>query len=165
MRLRHYDHDGRARFVTFCTHRRLPILESPQLRDIVRDKFIDFCRAYKVEILAYVVMKDHFHTVFIPADSLKVGQFIGLFKIETARLIISTLKSENQRLRDQLAVTRDGTRKLAVWQRRCFDRNCRSDEEVWRAVEYCHFNPVAANLAENPSGYEWSSAGWYDIDK
>ena len=35
MKLKHFDHDGRARFVTFCAHRRLPVLTNNRFRRII----------------------------------------------------------------------------------------------------------------------------------
>jgi hypothetical protein len=42
MDLRHYDGDGRARFVTFGIHRQLPLLTNTPARNSVREK-INYC--------------------------------------------------------------------------------------------------------------------------
>jgi len=35
MKLRHYDNDNYARFITFCTHNRIPIFAEDQFCDII----------------------------------------------------------------------------------------------------------------------------------
>ncbi|MBI5267011.1 MAG: transposase [candidate division Zixibacteria bacterium] len=161
MRLKHYDHDGRARFITFCTHKRLPILENSDLCTIVQEQLFDICRTECVDILAFVIMPDHLHAVFVPPVTMKLGLFVGEFKRQTAKTILARLREVRPQSVPELEVMRDGTVKYAVWQRRCFDRNCRSEDEVWQAVEYCHFNPVARGLVADPADWKWSSYNWY----
>jgi len=161
MRLKHYDHDGCARFITFCTHKRLPILEDFAFRNLTQRVLMEICRAQAVEILAYVIMPDHIHMVVVPPVSLMIGSFIGEFKRQTAKSILGTMRSAQSPVLPSLGVTRDGIAKFALWQRRCFDRNCRNETEVWQAVDYCHYNPVARGLVADPADWKWSSYPWY----
>jgi putative transposase len=161
MRLKHYDNDGRARFITFCTHKRLPILDDCEFRDLTRQALMEICRAQAVEILAYVIMPEHIHMVVVPPIALKLGPFIGELKRQTAKAILANLRLTQSPVLPSLRVIRDGTPKFAVWQRRCFDRNCRNETEVWQAVDYCHYNPVARGLVADPADWKWSSYRWY----
>ena len=58
-------------------------------------------------------------------------------------------------------VWRDGHNRLAFWQRRCFDHNCRNEDALWNKVRYCHMNPVTRGLVRIPGDYPWSSYRWY----
>lgn len=46
-----------------------------------------------------------------------------------------------------------------------FDRNIRSDAELWKEICYIHDNPVIAELVERAEDWAWSSARWYSGDK
>jgi len=58
MKLKHYDHDGRARFITFPTQRNLPILTNNLLRGLIVEETIAICRQFGIRTLAYVVMPE-----------------------------------------------------------------------------------------------------------
>lgn len=161
MKLKHYDHDGRARFVTFCTHRRLPILSNHLFRDIVVTRLHETCRVYRLILLGYVVMPDHVHLVVVPPETVELGPVVGELKRITARDIHKLLRNSHSDLGGELLIWRDGREKMAVWQRRCFDHNCRTEEAVWEKVNYCHSNPVRSGLVRQATDWKWSSYGYY----
>lgn len=70
MKLKHFDHDGRARFITFPTHRNLPILTNNLFREIIVEETIAVCRQLGIRLLAYVVMPEHVHLVLIPPEEI-----------------------------------------------------------------------------------------------
>jgi putative transposase len=161
MNLKHYDHDGRARFVTFCTNRRLPILTNDLFRDVVYDEILAFCRTSHTRLLAYVIMPEHVHLVVVPPETLKLGPAIGNLKRNIARRIVAKLRGAHSDLIPALAVVRNGETRLAFWLKRCFDRNCRTVESVWKYVNYCHWNPVKRKLVGSPDKWKWSSYSYY----
>ena len=161
MKLRHYDHDGRARFVTFCTHRRQPVLTNDQYRGIIAQAITAERNDSGFSLLAYVFMPEHVHLVILPKEESRVGEIIGEIKRTSARAIHELLISHNSPLLPQLTVTREEVTRFALWQRRCFDHNCRTTESVRKMVEYCHFNPVIRGLVREPTDWRWSSSRWY----
>jgi putative transposase len=76
MNLRHYDHDGRARFVTFCTHRRLPLLSTNAFRKIITDCLGELRREYQFRLIAYVIMPEHVHPIIVPKEETALGEMI-----------------------------------------------------------------------------------------
>jgi REP element-mobilizing transposase RayT len=68
-------------------------------------------------------------------------------------------------LYDRLTVKRNSVERRVLWQRRCYDHNCRSETSVWETVEYCHQNPVKRGLAHAAGDWEWSSYRWYKGDR
>lgn len=159
--LRHYDHDGRVRFVTFSTHQRLPILTNNQFRSFVTES-IDISRTeHGFLLLAYVVMPEHVHVVLYPRPESKVGQVIGYMKQESAKRIVTVLRQRNSRPLERLAVVRDDESRTAIWQRRCYDHNCREESDVWEKIDYCHKNPVTRGLVNDPSKWVYSSFNAY----
>jgi putative transposase len=159
MRLRHYDFDGRARFVTFGIHRQTPILDDDSFRLLVV-RCLDRVRfEYDLRLVGYVIMPEHVHVVVIPPVDLPLGPVIGEIKRTSARLIHKRLVND-ERI-SQFMVERNGRRRFVLWQRRCFDHNCRTEEAMWQRVEYCHNNPVSRKLVAEPGYWAWSSYRWY----
>ena len=159
--LRHFDHDGRVRFITFSCHERLPILTNNVFRETVAQSIEDGRTKCGFKLLAYVIMPEHVHLVMWPKEESKVGIVVGWMKQKAARGIAKVLREARSPLLDRLAVTRDQVKKLALWQRRCFDHNCRDTESVWEKVQYCHNNPVKRGLVRDPSRWRFSSFNWY----
>ena len=161
MRLRHYDHDGRARFVTFNTHRRIRVLVHPAINQIVIESVRSLCRIRMAQLMAYVIMPEHVHLVMIPPIEAKLGKLIGEIKISSAMRIHALWSESGSRIHKEFFVERNGMRRFAFWQRRCYDRNCRSEDEMWEKIRYCHSNPVSRGLVETPGDWPWSSYSRY----
>ncbi len=161
MKMKHFDHDGRARFVTFSTHRRLPIFTNDAFRQDVINALIETREKSKVKLVAYVIMREHVHLLLIPPESTKVGSVIGDIKRLAARSILARLHNDNTDLLKELVVERNRIVRHALWQRRCYDHNVRTEESLWSKVAYCHKNPVARGLVKHPEDWTWSSYRWY----
>ena len=118
MKLRHYDHDGRARFITICTHNRLPLLTNNRFRRIIVTAIANMRVAHDLKLLAYVVMPEHVHLVVVPPLGLHLGLVIGEMKRESAKEILHHLRTSRSRLLEKLTVTRGGHQRVTIWQRR-----------------------------------------------
>jgi len=55
--------------------------------------------------------------------------------------------------------------KYALWQRRCYDHNCRTPETVVEKINYCHYNPVVRGLVNSPGEWIWSGYNWYQVNR
>jgi len=161
MRLWHYDHDGRARFVTFGTHRHLKLLTDERFCDYLVKAISQVRAAAGLRVLGYVIMPEHVHAVLLPPLSARLGPLVGEIKRLSARSILGQLRSSVPGLVRELTVFRNGVKRTALWQRRCYDYNCRTESEMWKAVEYCHQNPMKEGLVENAAAWRWSSYRWY----
>lgn len=156
-RLRHYDHDGRARFITINSHQNLPIFSSVEIRNLIIDRFIERCHQDKVRVLAYCLMPEHFHFVIVPPLELKIGPFVGRFKLVTSMEMHNFYLGRSSTLLQRLQAVRDGESRFVLWMRRCYDRNCRNEKEIQQKVDYCHWNPVKRRLVRSPELWKWSS--------
>ena len=161
MRLKHFDHDGRARFVTFCTHKRIPILTNDLYREIVIKSIESVRNEYGFRLLGYVIMPEHVHLVMVPKIDSKIGEIVGEIKRISSKEIHKSLVNNNHYGLNEFVVFRNGTEKFALWQRRCYDHNCRTDASVWEKVEYCNNNPVYRELVREPNQWKWSSFNCY----
>jgi putative transposase len=164
MRLRHYDNDGRARFATFCTHRRIPLLTNDRFRQALVDAIKWARKEHEFRLIGYVIMPEHVRLVLLPSGGTQLGFVIGEIKRAASKAIHRLLLESNSALLGRLTVRRGGRAKFALWHRRCYDHNCRTEESVWKKVRYCHENPVKRGLVREPDRWKWSSYSWYQGD-
>lgn len=160
MQLKHFDLEGQAHFVTFRTHKGLPMIDDA-ISAIIIDTLRQFIRDMSMVLAGYVIMPNHVHLVLIPSAGVEIGNLVGNIKRVSARAIHEFLKSERKELLDYLSVIRNRLPKFAFWQRRCFDFNCRTEKDMWDKVNYCHNNPVTKKLVDSPEKWNWSSCRWY----
>jgi len=92
------------------------------------------------QLVAYVVMANHVHALWIPNAPLS--------KITHAIKSFTALKA-NQIL---------GRKGKRFWQDESFDHWVRSEAELRRIVRYIEYNPVRAGLVERVENWPWSSA-------
>jgi hypothetical protein len=75
--------------------------------------------------------------------------------------MLPLLRMQRRMPLDRLEVKRDGEVRVAFWQIRCYDHDCRTSEIVREKIEYCHKNPVVRGLVNDPAEWQWSSYNWY----
>ena len=113
-------------FVTMCVKERREVLANPRVFDAVK---ATIPQLRKWNVLAGVLMPDHAHWIVAPVEDrdLSVGDFSHGFK---------------RVLRNSLGL------QTWEWQRGCFDRLLRSDENLWSKWIYVKDNPVRHGLVE-----------------
>jgi putative transposase len=156
-RLRHFDHLGTARFVTFSCYRRFRVFDADFARQIMIVHIERLRTGEGINLLGYVIMPEHLHLVLWPPDECKLGLAIGQMKARAALEILAAwpgaipdlLRHESEQRRHQ------------VFQRRCYDHNCRMVDTVREKITYCHKNAVARGLVSSPEEWLWSSHNWY----
>jgi len=161
MNLKHYDNEGQARFITFCTHRRLPLLTNNVFRKNIIESIVITRNKYEFKLIAYVIMPEHVHLIILPKQGISVSSIIGEIKRVSAKNIHRILIERDSPLISKLTVIRNRAERFAFWQRRCYDHNCRSEKSMWEKVEYCHNNPVKRGLVKTADAWQWSSYRWY----
>ena len=161
VRLRHYDDLDTARFVTFSCYRRYRLLVSEKTRTIILEEIDALRRKYGFHLLGYVIMPTHVHLVIIPKSSVELGRAIGELKSRSARRILNHLRLQNSSVLNKLKIQAGGETRYHLWEKRCYDHNCRSEETVIEKINYCHMNPVCAGSVADPAEWRWSSYGAY----
>lgn len=116
-------------FVTMCVKDRRQVLANMSVFEAIK-KTIAQLRRWRV--LAGVIMPDHSHWIVSPVEDrgLSVGDFSTGFK----RVLRKTLGSQSWE-----------------WQRGCFDRLLRSDENLRNKWIYVQDNPVRHGLSKKRS--------------
>ncbi len=100
--------------------------------------------SHALEILAWVVLPNHYHFLIKVPDFEQLGKTIRVVHGRTAR-------SWN---------LLDGLQGRKVWYRYT-DRAIRSERHYYTTLNYIHYNPVKHGLATSPYAWEPSSLGWY----
>ena|SRR5882724_2859005 len=120
-------------FVTMCVKDRCRILANPDVFDAIKTTI---AQLEKWHVLGGVVMPDHAHWVvsLVQDRDLSVGDFSHGFK----RLLRKRLGSQPWE-----------------WQRGCFDRLLRSDENLWSKWIYVKDNPVRHGLVEKADDWPY----------
>jgi putative transposase len=154
VQLRHFDGTGTARFVTITCFRREQYLTATAAKNILLQGLAYLRNQRQIKILGWVLMPEHVHLVLLPHDDVKLGYEIGQMKGWTAREILSQVRHDDR-------VVRRSDGHAAVWERRCYDHNCRTPDNTREKIIYCHNNPVTRGLVSDPSQWRWSSYNWY----
>jgi putative transposase len=120
-------------FVTICVKDRHKVLATPEVFEAIK---IAIPQLAKWHVLAGVIMPDHVHFLVSPAEDreLSVGDFSHGFK----RILQRHLGSQSWE-----------------WQRGCFDRLLRSDENLWSKWIYVKDNPVRHGLVQKAEDWPY----------
>ena len=113
------------------------------LRSEIVSIFATSLRHSDAQLLAYVVMTNHFHLI-IRQGVTPLGR---------------TLQSINGRI--ALKVQRRLGRTGHIFERPYGDRPCADPDYLRNAIVYTHLNPVRAGICSDPLEYEWSSHRTY----
>jgi putative transposase len=137
---------------------RLLVDRVDDLREVVRNVH----KAHPFEIIAWVVLPDHLHTVWrLPDGDSNYSMRWGLIKSNFSRCI-----PKGERIR--------GSRKMkgerGIWQRRFWEHLIRDDADLQRHVDYSHYNPVKHGYVRRAIDWPYSSfhrylrLGWVTAD-
>lgn len=134
---------GHAYHVTVVTAGRQPVFaDFTCARLAVRE--MRRCEATaRTDTLAWVLMPDHLHWLFVLGATQPLAALIHDFKGRSARRINRHLE-------------RSGT----LWQRAYHDHALRSDEDVQTIARYIVANPLRAGLVERIGDYPHWDAAW-----
>ena len=120
-------------FVTICVKDRRQVLADPAMFEAIKETIAQLRKWY---VLAGVMMPDHVHLVVSPVEdrSLSVGDFSHGFK----RVLRKCLGPQSWE-----------------WQRGCFDRLLRSDEDLWSKWIYMKDNPVRHGFVQTADDWPY----------
>ncbi|HEY4272651.1 MAG TPA: transposase [Candidatus Udaeobacter sp.] len=120
-------------FVTICVKERHKVIDRPEVFEAIETAVT---KLQKWHVLAGVIMPDHVHWVVSPAAdrNLSIRDFSHGFK-RTLRKCFGAQSWE--------------------WQRGCFDRLLRSDENLWRKWIYVQDNPMRHGLVQRANDWPY----------
>ena len=120
-------------------------MELSQRKAQWRDAFYEAARIYRWQIIAWVVLHNHYHAIVqSPDDADNLSKFINSYHKFTAR------KWNNE----------DGLNGRKVWWN-YWDTCIRSESDYYNRLRYVFWNPVKHRLVERPEEYDFSNYGAY----
>lgn len=125
--------------------------------DRVRDR-------HHLALLAYVIMPEHVHLLLFPLDKQYcMARIMRSLKQPVSRSALYWLRQNQPKYLDKLTGEQAGdNRRHHFWQPGGgYDRNVTETATLYRMIDYIHDNPVRRGLANRPTQWPWSSAGWY----
>ncbi len=104
-------------------------------------------------------MPDHVHAILTITSESSIASFLQVWK-----------KTSSYRIKRFYAQELSKYRELCpddcpIWQARFYDFNLESDHKVNEKLQYLHYNPVVAGLAQTVVDWTWSSARFYEEDR
>lgn len=161
-----YRVDGGTYYFTVVTHQRRPFLTDPLAIHCLRNAFRSIKQERPFEIIAIVVLPDHFHCVIeLPSGDSDYSTRMRLIKSEFTQSWLANGGTEGR-----ISESRRKKGERAIWHRRFFEHTVRDEEDLERCVDYIHWNPKKHKLVNRVRDWEWSSfhryveAGHYDLD-
>ncbi len=144
-------------FFTAVTYRRQRILTGDLARTCLRDAIAVIRMKWPLEIVAFVLLPDHLHTVWtLPRGDANYPLRWRRIKEEFTRSYLRCGGTEQHQSRSRIAHGQRG-----IWQRRYWEHTCRDEDDLKRCVDYVHWNPKKHGLVSNVVDWPWSSFHWY----
>jgi len=128
-------------------------LTGPQVAPVLTDS-IRWHQAHKhAHLLAFVVMPDHVHWLFMLGHTRSIDGVVHGFSSFTWHALYRLLPSGVPTL----------------WQKGYHDHRSREDEGIGTTIDYAHLNPVREGLCAHARDWPWSTAneryqGWVSLD-
>jgi putative transposase len=158
--LKRYYGQKHLHFITCSCYRRLPLLGSARVRNLLVKILGEVRGRYGFALVGYVVMPEHVHLLISEPKKGTPGTVMQVFKQRVSRKLRD--KGHRRASAGQLRLRfegQDGLRQF--WQRRFHDFNVWSSKKRIEKLEYMHLNPVKRKLVGHPKDWAWSSYAAY----
>jgi putative transposase len=148
---RRYYLSGQPVFITSVTHDRRRIFSDLANRDLLRKVTVEVQKAIPFELLAYVLLPDHFHWLILMPEnrtnfSTPLQKIKWYFTLDYKRA--NHISSP-----------------VSIWQRGFWDHVIRNEEDLATHLDYIHWNPVKHGLVKRVEDWVDSSfQDWVDKD-
>lgn len=138
-------------FITAVTKERERIFSDDTCAKFMIDQWKFYAERYKIELIAGVVMPDHFHLIIWPRGEKTFSDFMHGVKGYFAKWY-----GEKLVRRGMGAPPMEGKVKIPkIWQDSFFDYVIPTDEKLNEKIEYILYNPVEDNLVADWRDYPY----------
>ena len=134
---------GQCYMVTTVTENRDPLFRDVFVGRVVVREMRGLHEKGMVSSMAWVLMPDHLHWLFLLGRNESLSHVIKLLKGRSARGINKKLNQSRK-----------------VWQRAFYDHGLRKDEDVRKLARYIVANPLRAGIVKNLWEYPLWDAIW-----
>jgi putative transposase len=159
-------HPGGTYFFTVVTADRARILCTPMALPILRNSIIATKARWPFDLVAIVVLPDHFHTIWtLPTGDADFSKRWAFLKKSFTKQWIARGGFERP-----ISDSKRRNRRRGVWQRRFWEHLIRSEDSFRHHCDYVHYNPVHHGFATCPHAWKPSTftrfveQGFYEPD-
>jgi len=139
-------------FITVVTFNRNPILIKNVA--LLNECFEEAQSRFEYEILASVILPDHFHVLINPRNIDDYPRILSSIKWHFSKNIDQL---ELQNIQKYLTPTAIKRQEKGVWQRRYYEHTIRDDKDLQNHIDYIHYNPVKHKYSNKVMNWEYSS--------
>ena len=132
-------------FITVVTQDRKPILLKNV--DILAKSFNDAKQFYDFETIGYVILDDHFHLLLKPKDIAAYPKIIRAIKYNFTNDVGIAMPTYGGKL----------------WQNRYFEHTIIDENDLYKHLDYIHYNPIKHNYVAKAK--DWTYSSFYDYVK
>ena len=137
-----FSEENRPYLITTVTRERIPLFADFDTARLLVRELQTTCNQLKIETLAWVVMPDHLHWLFV-LNQHELPEVVRRVKGKSAAAINSHRQSETP-----------------VWQHGFHDHAIRKGEDIKHVARYIIANPLRAGLVNNIGDYPHWDAIW-----
>jgi putative transposase len=143
-------------FITCVTKNRYPFLEGEKNLSVFWDTVAVVKIIYPFDLLAYVLLPDHFHLI-LQCDNQGVN---------FSQIMHSLKRNFTNNFKKASGINHS----IIIWQDRFWDHVIRNEQDLKIHLDYIHWNPVKHGLVSEPemwkqtSFHDWIKKGLYEQD-
>ena len=131
-------------FVTASTVNKTHILATDEHFNLWVDTFKELISQFNISLIAWVVLPNHYHILFMPKSANEIARFMKLLNGSTSHKLNA----------------QDNLQGRAVWYS-YWDRCIRNENDFWTRFNYIHCNPIKHGYVDYPEDWEFSSYRFY----
>jgi putative transposase len=144
---------GGTYFFTVVTFGRQSILTHVQVRAALREGIQEVRQSIPFKIEGWVLLPDHLHTIWtLPEDDDNFGSRWAVIK-----RIVSKRCASLGLIRRPVSDSRDKRGESPIWQRRFWEHCIRDERDLYRHLDYIHWNPVKHGYVKRVIDWPYSS--------
>ena len=147
---------GYLHFITTSCYQRLPLLGTPQNRDLFLEVLEQTRRRYRFVVVGYVVMPEHVHLLVSEPERGDPSLVMQVLKQGFARRLLCQHRRANDPQEE--AMWELALQQQRIWQKRFYNFAVWTADKRWEKLHYIHQNPVRRGLVLEPQQWPWSSA-------
>ena len=151
---------------TVVTNDRRPLFRGERARQCLREAILEVQKDRPFDVVAMVLLPQHLHCIWrLPDEDCDFSSRWGRIKSRFTRLWLT-----GKRVSQQVCASRGKRHERTVWQRRFWEHRIRDEVDMFRHVNYIHYNPVKHGLVRCPHAWphssflRWAEEGYYRRD-
>lgn len=131
-------------FLTVVTYKRKKILIDNI--EILRKSFNVCIKKYNFEVFSIVVMPEHIHMILKPDNIAEYPKIVGCIKSYFTKNV-------------NIEYSINNSRESSIWQRRYWEHTIRDEKDLYRHLDYIHYNPIKHGYVKSANEWKHSSFG------